>query len=86
MDNTKFADDFVNARTGLTITVIFDKEFVVIIEDVEDSAPAMTVADTDIPGVRHGDTFTHVDTAIIYNVAGIQPDGTGITLIVLSQD
>ena len=85
MDNTQFADDFVNARTGLTISVLFDKEFTVIIEDVEDSAPAITVADTDIVGIKHGDTLTHVDTATVYSVIGIQPDGTGMTLVVLSQ-
>lgn len=86
MDNSQFADDFVNARTGLTISALFDKEFVVIIEDVESAAPAMTVADTDIVGIRHGDTFTHVDTAIVYNVVSKQPDGTGMTLIIFSQD
>ncbi len=86
MDNTKFADDFVNNRTGLTISGLFDKEFIVIIEDVESAAPAMTVADTDIPGIRHGDTFVHVDTAITYNVVGKQPDGTGMTLVIFSQD
>lgn len=86
MDNTHFADDFVNGRTGLTISVLFDKEFTVIIEDVESAAPAITVADTDIPGIRHGDTFTEVSTSTVYNVVGKQPDGTGMTLVILSQD
>jgi hypothetical protein len=86
MDNTQFADDFVFSRTGLTISVLFDKEFTVIVEDVESSAPAITAADSDIVGIAHGDTLTEVSTSIIYNVIGIQPDGTGITLVVLSQD
>lgn len=86
MDNTQFADDFVFSRTGLTISVLFDKEFIVIIEDVESAAPAVTAADSDIVGIRHGDTLTEVSTSIVYNVVGIQPDGTGITLVILSQD
>ncbi len=86
MDNTQFADDFVNDRTGLTISALFDKEFTVIVDDVEDSAPTITVADSDIVGILHSDIFTHVDTSTIYNVTGIQPDGTGLTLVILSED
>lgn len=86
MDNTQFADDFVFSRNGLTISVLFDKEFTVIVEDVESSAPAVTVADSDIVGIIHGDTLTEVSTDTVYNVMGIQPDGTGVTLIILSQD
>lgn len=86
MNNTQFADDFIFSRTGLTISVLFDKEFAVVVEDVESAAPAITVADVDISGVVHGDTFTEVSTSTVYNVVGIQPDGTGMTLIILSQD
>ncbi len=86
MNNIQFADDFVFSRTTLTISVIFDKEFATIIDDVESTAPAITAADEDVVGVVHGDTFTEASTSIIYNVIGIQPDGTGITLILLSED
>jgi hypothetical protein len=86
MNNNHFADDFVNARTGLTISVLFDKEFIAIIEDVESAAPAITCADTDIPGVLHDDLFTYVDTAVVYKVIGKQPDGTGLTLLLLSEN
>lgn len=86
MNSEQFGDDFVNNRTGLTISVLFDKEFIAIIEDVEGSAPAITCADSDIPGVLHDDIFTDVSTAIAYKVIGKQPDGTGLTLLLLSQD
>jgi hypothetical protein len=84
MNSDDFADEFTNARTATNINVIFDKEFVVVIDDVEASTPAITVADVDVPGITHGDLFTNVDTAIVYNVTGIQPDGTGITLVTLT--
>jgi len=86
MNTDHFADDFVNARTGLTISVLFDKEFVTIIEDVESLTPAIACADSDILGVLHGDVYTEVSTSTAYNVIGIQPDGTGLTLLLLSQD
>ena len=81
-----FADVFTNARTALNINVIFDKEFVVIVEDIETSAPVITCADADIPGVEYGDLFTDTNTSIVYKVVGIQPDNTGVTLLVLSLD
>jgi len=86
MNNEQFADDFINARTGLTISVLFDKEFITLIEDVESLTPAITCADEDIPGVIHGDIFTEVSTSMAYSVTGNQPDGTGITLLILSAD
>lgn len=84
MNSNHFADDFVNARTGLTISVLFDKEFIVVIEDVESASPAITCADSDVPGVLHDDLFTEVSTATVYKVTGKQPDGTGLTLLLLS--
>lgn len=84
MNSEQFADDFVNNRTGLTISALFDKEFIAIIEDVESAAPAITCADSDVPGVLHNDTFTEVSTLVVYKVIGKQPDGTGLTLLLLS--
>ncbi len=81
-----FADEFVNDRTILTINALFDNEFIVVVDDVESTTPAITVADTDVLGVQHNDLFTDVVTSIVYKLVGIQPDGTGFTLLVLSQD
>ena len=86
MNSDDFAYDFVNNRTTLTIGTIFDKEFIVIVDDVESTAPVIQVADTDVPGIIHGDTFTNVETSTVYNVTGISPDGTGLTLVTLSED
>jgi len=83
MNSDDFADEFLNARTGLTIGAIFDKEFIVVIDDVESSTPAITVADTDVPSIAHDDLFTNTETSVVYKVTGIQPDGNGLTLVTL---
>jgi hypothetical protein len=84
LNTNDFADTFTNARTATNINVIFDKEFAVVVDDVESSAPTLIVSDVDIPGIQHGDLFTNIADSIVYRVAGIQPDGTGITLVILS--
>ena len=86
MNPDDFGQLFFNVRTTENINVIFDNAFAVIIEDVESSAPAITVADVDIPGVRHNDIFTDLESSISYKVIGIQPDGTGITLLILTEN
>lgn len=86
MNSNDFAEPFTFSRSGLTINAIFDDEFLVVIDGVESSRPIITVADSDIAGIKHADTFTRTGTSIIYNVIGIQPDGTGMTMIILSQD
>ncbi len=86
MNPDDFGHPFFNVRTALDIDVIFDNAFAVIIEDVESSAPAITADDTDIVGVRHGDVFTDLETSISYKVIGIQPDGTGMTVLILTKN
>ncbi len=86
LNTNDFADEFVNARTTITINTIFDNEYQVIIDDVETTAPVIIVAEIDVPGVLHGDVFTRVEDSTVYNVTGIQPDGTGLIVLVLSQD
>ncbi len=86
MNADQFATAFTNARTTLTINVIFDNEFSLIIEDVETTTPAITAADSDCIGVIHGDIFTNNTTTTAYNVISVQPDGTGMTTIILNKD
>lgn len=86
MNKDDFAREFTNTRTGLTINVLFDNAFIVVIGDVETTRPAITVASVDVPGVLHEDTFTNLTTSIVYKVKNIQPDGEGHTLLILSQD
>ncbi len=86
MDVEGFAEGFTFSRTSLSVAAVFDDEFTVVVDDVESTSPAIMVADSDIPGIIHGDTFTRDSDSTIYNVAGIEPDGTGITVVLLSQD
>ncbi len=82
-----FGEEFVFSRTGATINCIFNNAFVVVLDDIESTAPAIeAVKDSDVPGVVQGDTFTRVDNGIVYKVTGVQPEGTGMTLILLSRD
>ncbi len=85
MNTDDFAEGFTFSRTALSVASIFDNEFTVIVDDVESSAPAITVNDSDITGIIHGDTFTRDSDSTVYNVIGIQPDGTGVTVVILSQ-
>jgi hypothetical protein len=86
LNSSDFAEKFTNSRTAVDIDAIFDNAFITIIDDVESSTPAIVVADVDIPGVRHSDTFTRLLDSVVYKVWSIQPDGTGMTTILLTQD
>lgn len=48
---------------------------------VETSSPQFSVASADVVGIEHGDTITI--NSQIYTVKGLQPDGTGLTVIIL---
>jgi hypothetical protein len=72
--------------TGLTINGNFDNTFETVLDGVETAGPAVTVKDSDIAGIVHGDIFTRIKTGIVYKTIGIHPDGTGLTFVILSQD
>ncbi len=70
-----------------TIKGIFDNAFVEDQQDdidVETLQPQVTVKTSDVTGLTQGDTMTI--NSVVYNVIGIQPDGTGLTNVLLSQD
>ncbi len=70
-----------------TIQGIFDAEFSSVAEGetgIESTAPQVLVKTSDVSSAVHGQTMTI--NSVVYNIIGIQPDGTGLTLIVLSQD
>ena len=94
-DITTDLDTFLNSdEFGVNITYdagtikgVFDNEFIESNQDeisVEDFQPQVIVKSSDIPGLSHGDTMTI--ESVDYNVIGIQPDGTGLTLVILSKD
>jgi hypothetical protein len=69
------------------INVIFDNESVGVDlgpETVETLAPQALCKTSDIPSVRHGDTLKIDD--VTYKVIGAEPDGTGLTKVMLSKD
>lgn len=71
-----------NAST--TISGIFDNEYIGVPSgdiDVESASPAFTCQTSDVPSADHGDTL--VVNSVTYTVRGVQPDGTGITVLLL---
>lgn len=90
-DAPKFLDsaDFGHQATydGNNFNVQFVKEFSAVelfgIE-IESSTPFCIARDADVSGIAHGEQFT-VDS-VVYKVRGVRPDGTGMTIIILSKD
>ena len=72
-----------------TIKVIFDNSYVAILgggglEGVESTSPGAVCKSSDIVNARYGETL-QIDS-ITYKIAGIEPDGTGMTVLRLSRD
>lgn len=70
-----------------TIQGIFDDEFTSAIDGdigVETTDPQVLVRTSDVVGALHGETMTI--NSVVYNIIGIQPEGTEVTLILLSKD
>lgn len=68
---------------GGTIRVLFQNGFVVV-NGVETTAPMVECLDTDVAGVAHGDAMTV--NGVTYRIIGIQPTGSGVTKLILSED
>lgn len=89
LNTDEFAELFTFSRSGLNIKIIFDNPFETVDIDtgaVETSQPQGSAKDSDVTGIIQGDTLTRVSDSVVYNVIKPQPDGTGLTLILLSQD
>ncbi len=85
LDDEEFAVDVI--LNSVTIQGIFDNEFLQALEDnigVETTHPQGQFKTSDVSSAVHGDTMTI--NSVVYNIIGIQPDGTGMTLILLSED
>lgn len=88
-DLDPFFEDFGEDATWNTTTfkVVFHNEYeaaVLFTGEIETRNPYVEVKDSDISGIVHGNVLTIDGTA--YKVTGIQPDGTGITVLLLSKD
>jgi hypothetical protein len=72
--------------SATTVNAIFQNEYLGIeggTVDVEGSSPVVFVRSSDVTGVAHSDAFTIDGTG--YSVVGIQPDGTGVTQLILAK-
>ena len=75
----------VTKADASTFTGIFDNDFLAVDLDeseVESTEPTLLARTADVSGLAHGDSLTI--SAVSYTVRGIQPDGTGMTQIMLS--
>jgi hypothetical protein len=66
-----------------TIDVIFNKEYFSIpgeSVDVESSQPVFYCQSHDVTNVEQGDTI-EIDS-VTYNIVNVQPDGTGVTVLI----
>lgn len=88
-DLDTFFEEFGKTATvgGVDITVIFDAAFAGVEAfgvTVETDSPLMVAKSTDVASVARGASV--VIESVTYKVTGIQPDGTGITAVILSRD
>ncbi len=86
--NVFFSDFGVDATwNGKDFQVLFHNPYeaaVLFGQDIESKGPYVEVKDSDVEEIAQGDDFRVNDTD--YKVRGIQPDGTGITVLKLSKD
>ena len=83
------SDEFAVDVTYLagTIQGIFDAPFKSAVEGemgIESTLPQVLVKTSDVASAVHGQTMTI--NSVVYQISGIQPDGTGMTSILLSED
>lgn len=80
--------DFADTATldGADVAGIFDGAYIDPL-DVESSGPVFTLATSSAAGVAHGSTLIVASGfgAGTYKVRGVQPDGTGVTVLKLEQ-
>lgn len=73
--------------TQTNITAIFDNQYLGLdaggTVEVSMVQPRLTVRTADVPEIQQGDTF--IVRSVLYDVAVIMPDGTGITEIALEE-
>jgi hypothetical protein len=74
-----------DGESAVSITVIFDKPYIGVGENgevvVEQSNPTCLCRASDVSNADHAATI--VIESVTYNVVGVQPDGTGFTILEL---
>lgn len=71
------------AGAAVAISVIFDTDFLASL-GIETNKPTALCKSSDVASAVHGDTMVIGSTT--YKIIGIQPDGTGITIVILSKE
>ena len=70
-----------------TVTGIFDNEYIEDIGggevDIEATHPMFLVKTADVPNVAQGDQLFVND--LYYRIVNVQPDGTGLTVLILEE-
>ena len=69
-----------------TFTAIFDDEFAEaggLMNQIETSSPQLTCRTSDVSGLAHNAVLTFGGST--YHVIGIEPEGTGITILKLEK-
>ncbi len=94
LDNFLNSDHFAVAATltvgstATNISVVFDSEYSTLntigIVEVSSAQPKALAIDTDVSTATIGSTLKIGDTT--YYIIEIQPDGTGMTTLILSKD
>jgi hypothetical protein len=86
--NAFFTDFAVDASYhGASIRVIFDESYKLVnalTGGIESTGPQAICQSSDVAGAQHGEQIVVNDTA--YYITGIEPDGSGITVLTLSKD
>lgn len=70
-------------KGATSVNGIFDAAYADPLGVAEGSKPAFTCEAAAVTGVKHGDTM--IINATTYKVRGVQPDGTGVVVIVLEE-
>ncbi len=68
---------------GATVRGIFDNGYQDVLGIVSGTQPVFTLATTDVGSAAVGDTITI--SSVAYTIAEIQPDGTGMTRLMLRE-
>lgn len=83
---SEFGDTATHVLTSATFPVIFDAAYVGIVGqsgEIQSSGPQATAKSSDVEDYAIGDEISI--NGIYYRIAGMEPDSTGITRILLSE-
>lgn len=78
-----FGTAAVYSGSGATINGVLDAEYLEPMGRVQASTPVFACATADVASATHGQTLTI--GATVYKIVGVEPDGTGMTVLRLEK-